>query len=198
MNDLPASLPALGAAIRHEFLLDPHWLTVNHGSFRATPQLVPAAPADGGRRAADKAPPAVARARAPRTKVVALAHIPSPAAFVLLIERMTAACPAAGAPVLVDGAHGPGQVALALPAMGADWYVGNCHKWLMSAKGCAFLWARPDRQGDLHPVTISHGYGQGFLAEFDWTGTRDASAFLAVDAAIDFHYRLSGPALPAP
>jgi isopenicillin-N epimerase len=116
---------------------------------------------------------------------------------VLPIKRLAAVCRAAGVLVLVDGAHGPGQVGLDLPAMGVDWYVGNCHKWLMSPKGCAFLWARTDRQEDLHPVTISHGFNKGFLTEFDWTGTRDPSAFLAVDAAIDFHVRLGGAALRA-
>jgi isopenicillin-N epimerase len=49
----------------------------------------------------------------------------------------------------------------------------------------------------LHPGTISHGYGQGFLAEFDWTGTADPSAFLAVTEAIAFHERLGGAALRA-
>ena len=86
---------------------------------------------------------------------------------------------------------------LDVTALGADWYVGNCHKWLMAPKGCGFLWARPDRQDGLHPVTISHGYGKGFLAEFDWTGTWDPSAYLAVAAALDFHERLGGPALRA-
>ena len=67
----------------------------------------------------------------------------------------------------------------------------------MAPKGCAFLWARADAQDGLHPVTISHGYREGYLAEFDWTGTRDPSAFLAIGAAIDFHKRLGGPALRA-
>jgi len=84
-----------------------------------------------------------------------------------------------------------------VPATGADWYVGNCHKWLCAPKGCAFLWARPERQTGLHPVTISHGYGQGFVAEFDWSGTRDMSAWLAVTAALDFHDRLGGAGLRA-
>ena len=52
-----------------------------------------------------------------------------------------------------------------------------------------------DRQQDLHPVTISHGLGHGYLEEFDWTGTRDFSPFLAVPDAIEFHERLGGAAL---
>jgi isopenicillin-N epimerase len=59
------------------------------------------------------------------------------------------------------------------------------------------LYAAPQRQQDLHPVTISHGLGKGFLEEFDWTGTRDPSAYLATDVAIDFHARRGGEALMA-
>lgn len=129
------------------------------------------------------------------TRIAVFDHITSHSALVLPIERMVAACRAIGVPVLVDGAHGPGQVTVDLAALDADWYSGNCHKWLSAPKGAAFLWARKDRQQDLHPATISHGYGKGFAAEFDWTGTRDPSAYLAVGAAIDFHQRLGGPAL---
>jgi isopenicillin-N epimerase len=114
---------------------------------------------------------------------------------VLPIAEMIALCHAAGVPVLVDGAHGPGQVPLDLPTLGADWYVGNCHKWLSAPKGTGFLHAQADRRADLHPVTISHGYGSGFTAEFDWTGTVDPTAYLAVPAAIAFFERLGGEAL---
>jgi isopenicillin-N epimerase len=74
---------------------------------------------------------------------------------------------------------------LELEKLGADYYVGNCHKWLMAPKGCAFLWTHPSHQSGLHPTTISLGFGQGYLAEFDWIGTRDHSAWLAVTAAMD-------------
>jgi len=133
----------------------------------------------------------------PRTRLAVLDHITSPSAIVLPIAAMVAACHAKGVPVLVDGAHTPGQIDLDLPALDADWYTGNAHKWLMAPKGCAFLWARRDRQHDLHPVTISHGYGAGYLAEFDWIGTRDPSAWLSVTAALAFYQRLGGGSLRA-
>jgi isopenicillin-N epimerase len=88
-------------------------------------------------------------------------------------------------------------VPLDLRALGADWYSGNCHKWLCAPKGSAFLYAAPDRQADVHPVTISHGLGKGFTEEFDWVGTRDPSACLATTVAIDFHARLGGEAMMA-
>ena len=133
----------------------------------------------------------------PRTKLAVLDHITSSSALLLPIAAMIAACHGRGVKVLVDGAHAPGQVRLDLTALDADWYVGNCHKWLFAPKGSGFLWARPDRQDGIHPAVISHGYGQGFTAEFDWTGTRDPSAWLAVPAALAFHAGLGGEALMA-
>lgn len=139
----------------------------------------------------------IGAALTPRTRIAVIDHITSPSALVLPIAEIVKLCHSAGVPALVDGAHAPGQISLDLRAIGADWYVGNCHKWLCAPKGCAFLWAAPERQADLHPVTISHGFGKGFLAEFEWTGTADRSAFLCVEAAIDFHRRLGGRALMA-
>jgi isopenicillin-N epimerase len=140
---------------------------------------------------------ALGNALSSRTRLAVLDHITSASALVLPIARMIAVCHAAGVPVLVDGAHAPGQVPLDMQAIGADWYVGNCHKWLMAPKGAAFIWASPAHQSGLHPVTISHGYDRGFLEEFDWTGTRDPSAYLSVPDAIAFHHRLGGAALMA-
>jgi isopenicillin-N epimerase len=130
-----------------------------------------------------------------RTRLAIFDHIASPTAVIFPVRELTALCRAAGVPVLIDGAHAPGMLALDVPSIGADWYTGNCHKWLMAPKGSAFLRVAPDRQADIHPLVISHGYGQGFTAEFDWIGTRDPSAWLSVPAAIDFHERLGGARL---
>lgn len=130
-----------------------------------------------------------------RTRLVIIDHVTSPSALAMPVEAVARLCRTAGVPLLVDGAHGPGQVEVDLSAIDADWYVGNCHKWLAAPKGCGFLWARRDRQAGLHPTTISHGFEEGYLAEFDWTGTRDPTAFLAIEAALAFHERLGGAIL---
>jgi isopenicillin-N epimerase len=89
-------------------------------------------------------------------------------------------------PVLIDGAHAPGMLPLDLDGLDADWYVGNCHKWLFAAKGCAFIYASQAGARQLHPTTVSNLYGSGFPSEFDWQGTRDYSAWLSLTAALDF------------
>ena len=121
-----------------------------------------------------------------RTRLVVLDHITSPTGLVFPVKRLAAIAHARGANVLVDGAHAPGQLDLDITSLGVDWYAGNCHKWLFAPKGCGFLWARAGAQAGIHPPVISHGYGKGYAAEFDWTGTRDFSSWLAVPDALDF------------
>jgi len=143
---------------------------------------------------------ALAAGIGPRTRVAVLDHVTSATALVFPVAELVALCRSRGVPVLVDGAHAPGMLDLDLPALGADWYTGNCHKWLCAAKGCAFLWANPERpeaRADLHPAVISHHLGQPFPREFDWIGTRDFSAWLSVDEALAFHGDLGGPSLRA-
>jgi isopenicillin-N epimerase len=138
---------------------------------------------------------AVAAAIGPRTRLAVVEHVTSESALILPIAEIVARCRDRGLAVLVDGAHAPGALALDVPAIGADWYVGNLHKWAYAPRSCAFLWAAPGRQAGLHPPVISWGLGRGFTTEFDWVGTKDPSAFLAAPAAIDFMHELGLEAL---
>ena len=129
---------------------------------------------------------AIAAAIGPRTRVAVVDHITSETALLLPLAEIAARCRARGVPVLVDGAHAPGAIALDIPALGADWYVANLHKWAWAPRSSGILWAPLGRQADLHPPVISWGLDQGFTAEFDLVGTRDPSAHLAAPAAIAF------------
>lgn len=139
----------------------------------------------------------VTQALTDRTRLVLIDHVASASAVLFPVAAIAARCRARGIPVLVDGAHGPGMLDLDITALGVDWYVGNCHKWLCAPKGAAFIWAARPHQEGLHPTVISHDLGKGFAAEFDRIGTRDATAWLAVPAALAFHQEMGGPALRA-
>lgn len=124
----------------------------------------------------------------PRTRVISISHITSPTALIFPVAEVCRRARAAGILTLVDGAHAPGQIPLDLDAIGADFYSGNCHKWLGAPKGSAFLYARPEHHAGLDPLVISWGWGEGksFVEQHSWQGTRDLAAFLAVPDAIAF------------
>ena len=93
-----------------------------------------------------------------RTRVLFLSHITSPTALLFPIEASIAEARRRGIWSVIDGAHTPGHIPLSLDALGADFYAGNCHKWMMAPKGSAFLHARPDVQHLINPLVISHGW----------------------------------------
>lgn len=124
----------------------------------------------------------------PRTRLISISHITSPTALIFPVAEVCRRARAAGILTAVDGAHAPGQIDLDLEALGADFYTGNCHKWLCAPKGSAFLYARPEHHAQLDPVIISWGWEEGnsFVQRTQWQGTRDLAAFLAVPDAIAF------------
>lgn len=140
----------------------------------------------------------------PRTRVIYLSHITSTTALIFPIAELCRRAREAGILTLIDGAHAPGQIPLDLDGLGADFYTGNCHKWLCAPKGAAFLHARPEHHHLLDATVVSWGYSgdieghAGFDAytgrtllerRLQWQGTRDLSAFLTVPAALEFQAR---------
>jgi isopenicillin-N epimerase len=129
-----------------------------------------------------------------RTRLIFLSQITSPTAVRFPVEEVSLRAREAGIMTLIDGAHAPGQINLHLDELGADFYTGNCHKWLLAPKGAAFLYTRPERQGLIQPLVVSWGWGENcpyendsqYHAYLEWWGTIDPAPYLAVPAAIQF------------
>ena len=131
-------------------------------------------------------------------RVVALSHITSPTGIVLPVDDVCRLAHEVGATTVIDGAHGPGQIDLALTALGADFYIGNCHKWICSPKVAGFLYTRGGVDIRVDPLVVSWGWDESRLAErAHWPGTHDFSAMLSVPAAVRFQDERNWPAVRA-
>jgi isopenicillin-N epimerase len=130
----------------------------------------------------------------PRTKAIYISHITSSTALRLPVEKICQRARQAEILSVVDAAHSPGQMPIDLQLLGADFVFGNCHKWMLSPKGAAFLHVRREVQSLVEPLIVSWGYkataetttDSRFVDILQWTGTKDPSAALAVPAAIRF------------
>jgi isopenicillin-N epimerase len=122
------------------------------------------------------------------TRAVVCSHVSCFTGVVFPVEELCRRARESDVLTILDGAHAPGQIPLRLEELAADFYAGNCHKWMCAPKGAGFLWARPERQEELEPLVLSWDWEEE--ATFDtrrrWPGTRDPSAWLAVPAAIRF------------
>ncbi len=127
-----------------------------------------------------------------RTKVLFISHITSPSGIVFPAEELCRRARERGILTVVDGAHCAGQIPLDLKNFGADFYTGNCHKWLCAPKGAAFLYAAPDKKHLIEPLMVSWGgtnecaSDDAFVNELQFQGTNDMSSFLAISDAIKF------------
>jgi isopenicillin-N epimerase len=122
------------------------------------------------------------------TRAVVCSHVSCYTGVVFPVEELCRRARERDVVSIVDGAHAPGQIPLELETLGADFYTGNCHKWLCAPKGSGFLHARPERQDLLEPLVVSWDWEEeaAFDARRRWLGTRDPAAWLAVPAAIRF------------
>jgi isopenicillin-N epimerase len=120
---------------------------------------------------------AYAAACSPRTRLVVVDRITSPTATVLPVAAVTAALSGTGALVFVDAAHAPGQLDDDIAALGADYWIGNLHKWAYTPRGSAILWSRPG--ADVAPTVLSWQLEDGYAAAFDYPGTWDYAGWLA-------------------
>lgn len=151
-------------------------------------------PLDDARKVID----AVMSALSERTRLVLLDHISSQTGLIMPLAQLLPVLRERGVLTLIDGAHAPGMIDVELRSLDADFYTGNCHKWICAPKGAGFLYVRRELQQQIRPPVISHGANSRrtdrsrFLIEFDWTGTWDPTAVLSVPEALRQLPRIAG------
>ncbi len=135
---------------------------------------------------------AIAKKITPKTKFALIDHITSPTGIIFPVEKITKLLHEKNIEVLIDGAHAPGMIDLDLEKLNADYYVGNCHKWICSPKGSAILWVREDHHHKISPLQISHNYDKPverkllWVKSFFWPGTDDYTSYLCLPDAMKF------------
>jgi isopenicillin-N epimerase len=156
---------------------------------------------------------AAARAMSPKTRLFFFSHVLSPTGLVLPAKELCAEARRRGVVTVVDGAHAVAMTPLNVTAVGADFYTGNCHKWLLAPCGTGFLVVGPGNEDRLQPLHVSWGYhpdryplGEPVAAPgpddreaygstprvrfLEFEGTRDVCPWLATPEAIDFQAAL--------
>lgn len=129
--------------------------------------------------------------RSGRTKLLIVDQISSPTARLFPVEMIAAAARERGVPVLVDAAHVPGMLPISVDQIGADFWVGNMHKWAHAPRGTALLCVAPSWRDRIDPLAISWEQDAGFPDRVEWQGTLDYTPWLAAPAGL-FTLRMLG------
>jgi isopenicillin-N epimerase len=119
-----------------------------------------------------------------RTRFVVVDQVTSATARRFPVEEVARLAHRAGARVLVDGAHAPGMLALNVPRLGADFWVGNLHKWACTPAGSGALWVDPQWRQEIGSLVVSWSEPDGYPSSFDTVGTSDLSAWLAAPESL--------------
>tara|TARA_Y100001970_G_scaffold12536_1_gene14340 strand:+ start:29490 stop:30680 length:1191 start_codon:yes stop_codon:yes gene_type:complete len=127
-----------------------------------------------------------------KTVLALIDTVTSPTGMRMPFEILTKELQSREVDVLLDAAHGVGLIDINLRKLSPAYCTGNCHKWLCTPKGSAFLHIREDRKDRIRPLNISHGYSfegteqEKFEFEFTWTGTQDPSPWLCIPKSIEY------------
>ncbi|BCJ54722.1 aminotransferase class V [Actinoplanes sp. NBRC 14428] len=119
-----------------------------------------------------------------RTRLLVVDQITSPTAKVLPVREIATAARAHDIPVLVDAAHVPGMLPVDVDRIGADFWVGNLHKWGYAPRGTALLVVAPPWRRRMEPLVVSWEQDAGFPLNVEFQGTLDYTSWLAAPTGL--------------
>lgn len=124
--------------------------------------------------------------RHPNLRMALLTHVSHRTGLVLPVAEIAAMAKLHDIDVIVDAAHGVGQIDYRLPDLEADFIAINLHKWVGAPIGVGAIVIREGRLGDIDVDSAEANADPEDIRSRVHTGTVDYAAQLAVPAALDF------------
>ncbi|MEH0972774.1 aminotransferase class V-fold PLP-dependent enzyme [Micromonospora sp. CPCC 205546] len=119
-----------------------------------------------------------------RTRLLVVDQLASATARLFPVAAIVGVAREHGIPVLVDAAHAPGMLATPVGDVGADFWVGNLHKWAYAPRGTAVLVVAPPWRERIEPLTVSWEQESGFPRRVEWAATQDYTGWLAAPVGL--------------
>lgn len=140
----------------------------------------------------------------PKTRVIAIPHIPCTTGQVYPIKEICDLAKSKNIITIVDGAHGPGMLQIRPKEIGCDIYVSCCHKWLLGPKGTGFVYFNPSKIPAFDPRFVGAHTDTGWTLDPESQelkgfhthahkfhfGTQNYANFHGIKACTDFHLAL--------
>lgn len=103
------------------------------------------------------------RAVTPKTRIVAIPHIPCTIGQILPVKEICAEARKQNIISIIDGAHPLGMIQFDISEIGCDYYAGCLHKWLLAPLGLGFIYIRKEKLDQ----TKIHNLGAYSVDKFD-------------------------------
>jgi isopenicillin-N epimerase len=131
---------------------------------------------------------ATALARNPRIRMMLLTHVNHRNGMVLPVADISRMARARGVDVIVDTAHGFGQLDMRIPDLDADFVGINLHKWIGAPVGVGAVYIRRGRVPDIDPY-MGERPGDDIRSRVH-TGTINFAACTALPVALALHQQI--------
>ncbi|WP_426071938.1 aminotransferase class V-fold PLP-dependent enzyme [Janthinobacterium sp. DSP2-3-3] len=126
--------------------------------------------------------------RHPKLKLMLLTHVNHRNGMVLPVAEISRLARTRGIDVIVDTAHGFGQLDMTIPDLQADFAGINLHKWIGAPVGVGAAYIKRGRVADIDPW-LGEKAGDDIRTRVH-TGTVNFAAYLSLPAALDLHAQI--------
>jgi len=128
----------------------------------------------------------------PHLKLILLSQVSPFNGQVMPVEEIVAMARMHGIDVLVDCAHGLGQLPLDVEAMQLDFAGFNLHKWIGAPAGIGFVYIRKSRLNKIDTHFGASDYAEDDIRSRLYAGMLPVGAIMALPATLEFHQAIGG------